>query len=558
MRLSLFDYEERFELARSVHAVSGDGSTIVGDGNPVGSTRTNHTPFRWTAESGLVDLEALSGGTVTVWAKGVSSDGSVIVGSGPVGDISEAVRWDPVNGTIALGHLGGPVQDQGSLAFAVNSDGSVIVGSSSSPKGGEAFRWTAETGMVGLGAFPNPFFGSRATDVSRDGTVVVGWSDIENDDGSGDNYPKAFRWTEEEGMVRISELYRSEATAVSGDGNIVIGASREGGFIWIEGLGSQLFVDYLISNFDFGFDLTGWKLAPNGISDDGTKIVGRGTDPNGNGEREPFLIDLAPQDPPAITTSPIEATVNTAGSTTLSVEASGEELTYQWQLNGVEIPGATESTYTIPSAQRYHGGDYVAIVANGGGSVASASASVTVAPPPSSDARLTNLSTRAMALSGNDVLIPGFVISGTGTKSLLIRAVGATLRKDPFNIATALEDPTMTLKQWDGSTFVDLASNDNWDTNANLTEIEAVSGAVGAFALSDSRDSVLLADLGEGQYTVIAGGVGDLTGVAIVELYDADDAGSGTVLANISNRGFVGTGASIMIPGISVSSEGPK
>lgn len=116
----------------------------------------------------------------------------------------------------------------------------------------------------------------------------------------------------------------------------------------------------------------------------------------------------------------------------------------------------------------------------------------------------------------------------------------------------------MTLKRWTGSAFEEVSTNDDWETNTNAADITQAIIDLGAFALTDGRDAALLADLPAGRYTVVAGGVGDLTGVAIVELYDGDGDTTTTVLTNISNRGFVGTGASIMIPGVTVSSEGPK
>jgi len=281
-----------------------------------------------------------------------------------------------------------------------------------------------------------------------------------------------------------------------------------------------------------------------------------------NGMTEVTLVadsTLIPPMGPRITIHP-KMTTSTAGdSATFSVTADGAtDLAYQWRLNGVDLPGAITSTYTLPSVQALHAGDYSVVVTGDVISVTSKAATLGVTAPAPNDARLLNLSTRAISLTGNNVLIPGFVIEGSGLKSLLIRAVGASLRADPFNIATALEDPQMTLKQWTGSAFEEVDTNNDWQTNSNAAEITQAIIDLGAFALTDSRDAALLVDLPAGRYTVVAGGVGDLTGVAIVELYDGDGDSTTTVLTNISNRGFVGTGASIMIPGVTVSSEGPK
>jgi hypothetical protein len=267
---------------------------------------------------------------------------------------------------------------------------------------------------------------------------------------------------------------------------------------------------------------------------------------------------------PTINSGPVTQSVSAAGVVTLSVNASGVPApTYQWQLDGEDIPGATSASYGIPNVQQFHAGSYSVVVSNSEGSVESAPATLTVTEPPPSASRLTNLSTRGLCLTGDNILIPGFVIQGPGSKQLLIRAVGPTLAVAPYNISGTLPNPRMTLKRTDFSTnpvsYIDVASNDDWGTNANVAEILTTSGNLGAFALQDaSADAVLLVDLQPGQYSVVTDDGALQSGVAIVELYDADDGGGTARLINISNRGFVGAGDSIMIPGYVVSSEGPK
>src|SRR6185295_15976817 len=55
--------------------------------------------------------------------------------------------------------------------------------------------------------------------------------------------------------------------------------------------------------------------------------------------------------------------------------------------------------------------------------------------------RLTNVSARNRSGTGNDILIAGFTISGTGSKNLLIRAVGPTLAS--FGVTGTLADPKL-------------------------------------------------------------------------------------------------------------------
>lgn len=129
-------------------------------------------------------------------------------------------------------------------------------------------------------------------------------------------------------------------------------------------------------------------------------------------------------------------------------------------------------------------------------------------------AAVLNASTRAYVGTGEGVLIPGFVIGGTGTLRLLIRAVGPGLAG--FGVDGTLADPTLTLFR--GATA--LATNDNWSLAANAAEIATTATAVGAFALAvGSKDAVILTTLTPGAYTAVVSGVGNATGTALVELY---------------------------------------
>jgi probable HAF family extracellular repeat protein len=106
-----------------------------------------------------------------------------------------------------------------SEANGVSRDGSVVVGYSYSTSGYEAFRWTNGSGMVGLGHLSGGGGYSTANGVSDDGSVIVGYSDSTSD-------YKAFRWTSGTGMVGLENLpdeIQSQATAVSGDGATVVG-----------------------------------------------------------------------------------------------------------------------------------------------------------------------------------------------------------------------------------------------------------------------------------------------------------------------------------------------
>jgi len=247
----------------------------------------------------------------------------------------------------------------------------------------------------------------------------------------------------------------------------------------------------------------------------------------------------------------------TGGSaSTMSVDAlHGDGIGYQWKFNGVDITGATTPSLAFASAQHFHAGNYTVVVTANGLVLTSQSFDFTVNAPPPNNARLLNLSTRALASAGDAVLIPGFVLGGGGTKRMLIRGVGPTLGR--FGVNETLPDPQVRLtRQSDGAV---LASNDDWGANANRDDIVATARAVSAFSLNDgSKDAALLVDLAPGAYTVPTSDTAGGAGVAIVELYDADTGEPPASLINISNRGFVGVGEQVMIPGIVVSNEGPR
>jgi hypothetical protein len=131
--------------------------------------------------------------------------------------------------------------------------------------------------------------------------------------------------------------------------------------------------------------------------------------------------------------------------------------------------------------------------------------------------RLLNLSTRGEAGAGNNALIAGFVLSGTQPRQILVRAVGPGLTS--FSIAAPLADPVVTLYRQDRV----IAANDDWATGRSAGAIEVAAARAGAFSLPRaSRDAALLVTLAPGAYTVVVTGANVGTGIALVEIYDAD------------------------------------
>jgi hypothetical protein len=127
--------------------------------------------------------------------------------------------------------------------------------------------------------------------------------------------------------------------------------------------------------------------------------------------------------------------------------------------------------------------------------------------------RLVNVSSRVMVGSGANVLIAGFVIGGSTSKTVLIRGSGPAL--SAFGVPGVLPDPQLQLNNSTGT----IASDTGWGGNM---QIAAVAESVGAFSWGSAPtpDSALLVTLPPGGYTVeVSGSSGD-TGVALVEVYE--------------------------------------
>ncbi|SMQ70607.1 probable extracellular repeat, HAF family [Devosia lucknowensis] len=225
--------------------VSDDGSRVVGYSAWQGIMRG----FVWIdgATGGVVGneqmyaLDGLSGGYNRSSARAISGDGRYAVGwSDGAGIIEIATRWDlsgiPGGGAATAESLGSITGMTGnSYARAVSGDGSVVVGSSVDADGRyRAFRWRegATDGvadnlqMRDLGDLGGQ--NANANAVSRDGRWVVG----DSEDAQGD--AQAFRWSEADGIESISGWLERQgisttgytlnyASDISDDGSVVVG-----------------------------------------------------------------------------------------------------------------------------------------------------------------------------------------------------------------------------------------------------------------------------------------------------------------------------------------------
>jgi probable HAF family extracellular repeat protein len=224
----------------------------------------------------LPTFTALGGGLPSQ-ANGVSADGQWVVGtatgaSGPV-----AFRWSASTGLQTIG---------AGTANGVSDDGSVVVGGSNLGSGPEAYRWSQGTGMVGLGDLPTGGFMSEATAISGDGSVIVGYSDSDHVvvDDYGDtrtSAEEAFRWDATSGMVGLGIMapsptynaFYSIASGISQDGSVIAGTTS---------LNSDAPFFWTQSG-GMNADCFECELVGAGISPDGHTIVGGVLDPSWGG-----------------------------------------------------------------------------------------------------------------------------------------------------------------------------------------------------------------------------------------------------------------------------------
>jgi len=152
-----------------------------------------------------------------------------------------------------------------------------------------------------------------------------------------------------------------------------------------------------------------------------------------------------------------------------------------------------------------------------------------------------NISTRMVVETGDNVLIGGFIVYGTGQKQIAVRAIGPSLP-----VAGALSDPILELHDATGAI---VASNDNWRASQQTELIAA--GMVPGHDL----DSALITTLSIGSYTAVVRGANNATGQALVEIYDLDTGAPTARLGNISTRGHVLTGDNVMIGGFIIRGD---
>ena len=250
-----------------------------------------------------------------------------------------------------------------------------------------------------------------------------------------------------------------------------------------------------------------------------------------------FLKKSVTGQPPAVSASANVSSGTAPLHVSFTANASdpdGTIASYQWTFDDGTFSNAQNPTKTFPAPGHYS--VHLTVTDNSGNTV------LRTLPISVGSLSLLNVSTRLRVLTGDNIAIGGFIITGSDPKKVIIRGLGPSLSA----VGATLADPTLELHQ--GSTT--LATNDNWKTRSDGSSQQA---EVEATTIPPSNDfeSAIVATLSPGAYTAVLAGKNNGAGMGLIEVYDLTPAAA-SIVANISTRGFVDTGDNVMIGGLIV------
>jgi hypothetical protein len=330
-----------------------------------------------------------------------------------------------------------------------------------------------------------------------------------------------------------------------GQGNIIAFHTGWGVIVPLTAIRYSILGNSIYSNSQLGISLRGSSSTPL---------------PNDNGDADTFPGNLG-QNYPVINSAnfsggsvEITGTLNSSAGTTFRLEFFANQATDssgfgegQFFLGSANVTtdGSGNATFdlTFPSPAGLQSVSATATDPNGNTSEFAQSFQTAGSLPPS---QLLNISTRGRVLIGDNVMIGGFTIAGTANKTVLVRAIGPSLRNPPFNLTGTLDNPTLSLFN---SSQQRIGLNNNWADADNAQSIDPV------LRPTDSAESAILVSLPPGAYTAIVSGADGGTGIGLVEVFDLET-NVPSRLSNISTRGVVDTGDNVMIGGFIVGPAG--
>ena len=242
------------------------------------------------------------------------------------------------------------------------------------------------------------------------------------------------------------------------------------------------------------------------------------------GTQETILWDVAGTSAAPISAATVHILLSTDGGNTFPIYLAAS--TANDGMEAITVPNFSTTTARIK----------VEAVGNIFFDVSGANFSITANGPPPRPTTLANISTRLRVETDDNVLIGGFIITGTQLKKVIVRAIGPSL-----SLPGKLANPTLELRNSAGGL---IEANDDWMQSPNKQAI-----LDSTIPPSDDLESAIVAMLpANNSYTAIVRGVSSGTGIGVVEAYDLDTSVDSR-LANISTRGLVQTGDNVLIAG---------
>jgi hypothetical protein len=410
--------------------------------------------------------------------------------------------------------------------IAVQADGKILAGGAFASIGSQPrnriARLDATTGLADSWD-PNANFFVESIAVQPDGKILAGGGFFEI---GGQTRFRIARLDATTGLADSFDPHSTQAVnsmALQADGRIVVSGN-------ITSIGGQ--TRHYIARLDGAtgladsFDPNANNIVYSSVLQADGKILAGGLFTSIGGQRRVSFARL-PNDTAALQDLGVS-------QTTIVWTRGGSSPGSNWFLTGLSLP--TGQNFYIRARGFYGSG-----TSNASQSIAESVKNAFIpgpAPTPSA-AQAINLSTRMRVQTGDNVGIGGFIVTGTAPKHVLLRAIGPSLAQ--LGVPNVLADPVLELH---GPTGFATITNNNWRDDPVQEALIIASGIPPTNNLESAIDATLL----PGAYTAVVSGTNNVTGVALVEVYDLSQA-TDSKLANISTRALVGLGDDIVIAG---------